>query len=130
VNLLLDTHVLLWWLEGSSQLGLRAKRALFLPGVTLWISAAVIWEITIKISGGLLKLRKPPAEVVPSLIERGFQALPIKIDHALAIRHLPPYHNDPFDRILVAQAQCEDFALVTANPAITAYDVRTIDASK
>ena len=130
MNLLLDTHVLLWWLAGSRQLGLRAKRDLFLPGVTLWISAAVVWEITIKVGAGRLKLRKPPAEIIPSLIERGFQALPIKIDHALAIRHLPAMHNDPFDRMLVAQAQCEGLTLVTADPAVAAYDIRTIDASK
>jgi PIN domain nuclease of toxin-antitoxin system len=129
MNLLLDTHVLLWWLEGSAKLGLRAKKALFSPGVTLWISAAVVWEITIKVGAGRLKLRQPPAEVVPSLIERGFQALPINLDHALAIRHLPPIHSDPFDRMLVAQAQCEGLTLVTADPAITAYEVRTVDAS-
>ena len=130
MNLLLDTNVLIWWLEGSSQLGLRAKRTLFLPGVTLWISVAVVWEITIKIGAGRLKLRKPPAEVVPSLIERGFQALPIKIDHALAIRHLPPYHNDPFDRLLIAQALAEDMAILTADRFFRKYPAELLWCGK
>ena len=79
--------------------------------------------------GRRLKMNKPPEEIISALLETGFQALPIRIPHALAIQTLPPKHADPFDRILVAQAQCEDLTIVTADPAITACDVRTIDAS-
>lgn len=62
--------------------------------------------------------------------EWGIQPLPITFEHAIAVRSLPPHHNDPFDRMLVAQAQCENLTLVTVDPAITAYNVRTIDAAR
>lgn len=130
MNLLLDTHVLLWWMDGSKRLGKRAKTAMVRPGASLWISAASVWELAIKLGSGRLKMRKPLEEAISALLESGFQGLPISIPHALAIRALPPTHADPFDRILVAQAQCDDLTIVTADPAITAYDVRAIDASE
>jgi PIN domain nuclease of toxin-antitoxin system len=130
VNLLLDTHVLIWWLEGSKRLGAQAREAMFASGVTLWISAATVWEIIIKSSAHRLKLPKPVEHIIPSLIEQGFRPLPIAIQHALALKNLPMHHADPFDRILVAQAQCEGLTLVTVGPAVLAYDVRTIDASQ
>lgn len=129
MNLLLDTHVLLWWIDGSKRLGRRAKAAMIRPGVSLWISAASVWELAIKLGAGRLKMNEPLEEIISALLETGFQALPIRIPHALAIRALPAKHADPFDRILVAQAQCEDLTIVTADPAISAYNVRTIDAS-
>lgn len=129
MNLLLDTHVLLWWIDGSKRLGKRAKAAMVRPNASLWISAASVWELSIKLGVGRLKMNKPLEEIISALLEMGFQALPIRIPHALAVRALPAKHADPFDRILVAQAQCEDLTIVTADPAIAAYDVRTIDAS-
>ena len=129
MNLLLDTHVLLWWIDGSKRLGKRAKAAMVRPSASLWISAASVWELAIKLGAGRLKTNEPLEEIISSLLEIGFQALPISLPHALAIRALPAKHADPFDRILVAQAQCEDLTIVTTDPAIAAYDVRTIDAS-
>ena len=129
MNLLLDTHALLWWIDGSKRLGSRTRAALFRPGVSLWISAASVWEMAIKSAAGRLRTGKPPHETISKLLEHGFQALPISIEHALAIRNLPCKHADPFDRMLVAQAQCEGLTIVTADAAIAAYDVRTIDAS-
>ena len=99
------------------------------PGVSLWISSASVWELAIKFGAGRLKMNEPLEEIISALLETGFQALPIRIPHTLATRALPAKHADPFDRILVAQAQCEDLTIVTADPAIAAYDVRTIDAS-
>jgi PIN domain nuclease of toxin-antitoxin system len=130
VNLLLDTHVLIWWIDGSKRLRPRAKNAMFAPGVTLWISSVSAWEIVIKSSVKRLKMERPPEITIPRLLEKGFRALPINIKHALAVRTLPPNHKDPFERMHVTQAQCEDLILVTADPAITAYDIRTIDASE
>ena len=129
MNLLLDTHVLLWWIDGSKRLGLRAKTAMFKSGVSLWLSAASAWELIIKFNAGRLKLGKPPDETITQLIESGFQTLPITVRHALAIGALPSRHADPFDRILVAQAQCEDLTIVTADELIASYNVRTMDAS-
>lgn len=130
MNLLLDTHVLIWWLEASEQLGARSKAAMFRRDATLWFSAASVWEMSIKTALGRLELNRPLESVIPLLLERGFRSLPITIQHALAVQGLPRHHSDPFDRMLVAQAQCEDLTLVTADPAITAYDVRAIDASR
>ena len=129
MNLLLDTHVLLWWIDGGKKLGPRAKAAMFRPGVSAWISAASAWELAIKLSAGRLKLGKPPEATVSALLEGGFHGLPISLRHALAVRSLPSHHADPFDRMLVAQAQCEDLTIVTADRAIEHYDVRTLDAS-
>ncbi len=102
---------------------------MFRDGVTLWVSAAAVWEMAIKTARGRLQMDPPVEETIPLLLKQGFLRLPITIQHALAVRTLPLLHNDPFDRMLVAQAQCEDLTLVTADPAIMAYDIRTIDAS-
>ena len=130
MNLLLDTHVLVWWLLDSKRIGKAARRVMLRPGAALFISAASVWEISIKSGTGRLKLKQPPEKCVPSLFENGFLPLPVNVQHSLAVRTLPPHHNDPFDRMLIAQAQCEDLVLMTTDSAITAYDVRTIDASE
>jgi PIN domain nuclease of toxin-antitoxin system len=129
MNLLLDTHVLIWWLQDSDKLGRRARQAILRPGAAVFISSACIWEISIKSALGRLKLKEPLGKSIPDLVAGGFHNLPIDFEHALAVRDLPPHHNDPFDRMLIAQAQCEDLTLMTVDPAITPYDVRTIDAS-
>ena len=129
MNLLLDTHVLIWWLQDSDKLGRRARQAILRPGAAVFISSACIWEISIKSALGRLKIKEPLGKCIPDLVAGGFHHLPIGFEHALAVQDLPSHHNDPFDRMLIAQAQCEDLTLVTADPAITPYDVRTIDAS-
>lgn len=130
MNLLLDTHVLIWWIEGSPKLGKRAKKILLQADATVWVSAASIWEISIKAAAGRLDPFDPPEAWMPKLVnELGVRSLSITFEHAAAVRHLPRHHADPFDRILIAQAQCENLTLLTADPQIEAYDVRTIDAS-
>jgi PIN domain nuclease of toxin-antitoxin system len=129
MNLLLDTHVLIWWLQDSDRLGRRARHAILRPGAAVFISSASMWEISIKSAAGRLKIKEPLAKCIPDLVAGGFHHLPINFEHALAVRDLPPHHNDPLDRMLIAQAQCEDLTLMTVDPAITPYDVRTIDAS-
>ena len=129
INLLLDTHVLLWWLLDSDKLGRRARVAILRPGAGLFISSASVWEISLKSALGRLKLKEPLEKCLPDLVASGFRPLPINFEHALAVRDLPPHHADPFDRMLIAQARCEDLTLMTADAAIAVYDVRTIDAS-
>jgi PIN domain nuclease of toxin-antitoxin system len=91
------------------------------------VSAATAWEITIKHALGKLSLPLPPAEYLPSrMAALGHRSMPIDHRHALQVAVLPPHHKDPFDRILIAQAQVEDMHLVTADQIIGAYDVRTI----
>ena len=130
INLLLDTHVLIWWLEKSPRLGAGTKKTLLSPNARPTVSAVSIWEISIKAALGRLHLADPLENWVPKLREWGVQELPISFEHATAAGNLPPYHNDPFDRMLVAQARCEGLTIVTVDPALRAYDVRTIDASR
>jgi PIN domain nuclease of toxin-antitoxin system len=131
MNILLDTHVLIWWVEKSPRLGSRAKRTLLSPETRPVVSAASIWEMAIKAATGRLNLGDPLESWVPRLEnDWGVHPLAISFEHATAVRQLPAHHNDPFDRMLVAQAQCEGLTLATADPLIAPYDVRTIDASK
>jgi PIN domain nuclease of toxin-antitoxin system len=129
MNLLFDTHALLWWMDNSKRLGSRARAVLRDPQNDVWISAVCIWEVSIKVSIDRLKLNAPFEECIDLELAQGFRSLQVTFRHAFAIRHLPLYHNDPFDRLLIAQAQCENLTLITADPWIRNYDVRTIDAS-
>ncbi len=131
MNLLLDTHILIWWLEKSPRIGARTRKKLLDPSALLWMSAASVWEISIKSALGRLDQLDAPEVWIPRLRDEwGVRPLPIKIDHAMAVRTLPRLHGDPFDRMLVAQALCEDLTLVTADRRIAAYDIRTLDASQ
>jgi len=130
MNVLFDTHTLLWWLRNSQRLGKHAKALILAEETLVWISSVSIWEMSIKAALGRLDLLEPFEEQLHAEMERsGFRELAVTFDHALAVRKLPPYHADPFDRMLIAQARCEDLTLMTADSAITAYDLRTIDAS-
>ena len=129
MDLLLDTHAILWWLQDSRRLGARARKAILDPQASVYLSSASVWEIAIKSGLGRLRLRVDPEECIPALFAEGFLPLPIGIHHALAVRTLPLHHADPFDRILIAQARSDSLTLVTADPQIEAYDVRTLDAS-
>lgn len=129
-NLLLDTHVLIWWLEKSPRLGPRIKKTLLQPRTAPWVSAISIWEIAIKAASDRLDMKTPMEEWVPQLAgEWGVHPLAISFEHAMAAGKLPRHHADPFDRMLVAQAQCEGLSIVTVDPAIRAYEVPTLDAS-
>ena len=96
----------------------------------MYLSAASAWEIAIKSCQGKLRLPDPPLKYVPSRLEQ-FGVLPLAIDqaHALHVFTLPLHHRDPFDRILIAQAQLEHLPILTSDPVFAAYDVRTIAAS-
>jgi PIN domain nuclease of toxin-antitoxin system len=129
MNLLLDTHALLWWMDNSKQLGRRALAAIKDPHNEVRISAVCIWEVSIKTSIGRLKLKSSFEERIQLELEQGFRSLPITFAHAYAVGALPLHHSDPFDRLLIAQARCENLTLLTAGPWMRAYDVRTVDAS-
>jgi prevent-host-death family protein len=99
--------------------------------LTRFLSAASAWEIAIKVGLGKLKLPEPPARYVPArLAEQGMDALPIDHGHALRVAELPDHHADPFDRLLVAQAQLERMTLMTADPQLLAYEVDTLWAAE
>jgi PIN domain nuclease of toxin-antitoxin system len=129
VTLLLDSQALLWWREGSRRLGPRARAAISRDAFGVLVSAASAWEFAIKSATGKLKLREPVEQWLPAaLAGSGFDPLPVTIAHALKVTTLPFHHADPFDRLLIAQAQLENLTLVTADSAFEDYDVTLLDA--
>ncbi len=124
MRLLLDTHVLLWWLS-AQRLRPKARAAIAAADSDVCVSAATVWEMSIKAALGKLAA---PDDLSDQIVHHGFDILPIGLAHALAVRSLPPHHADPFDRMLVAQAQIEDLTLVTRDANISRYDVRVLQA--
>lgn len=120
MRLLLDTHVLLWWLDDPGLLSAGARNAIAAGSNTVFVSAAAAWEIAIKRALGRLDA---PDDLAEAMAAECLQPLPITIPHALAVATLPPIHQDPFDRIQVAQAQLEHLCLVTRDTFIQQYDV-------
>lgn len=116
-DLLLDTHVALWWLDEDPSL-LRRARPLIESADRVYVSTASLWEIAIKVSIGKLKV---PDGLPQMFVDSGFEVLAISADHSWEVRRLNLYHSDPFDRLLVAQANCEGLKLITADRKLTAY---------
>ncbi len=122
MRLLLDTQAILFLLDDRPlpQVATEAMARLGTVGV---VSVASIWEMAVKAAVGKLD---PPAELLDVLIEQRFEVLSIRLEHAYATRELPMHHRDPFDRLLIAQAQAEHLPIVTGDPVFPAYDVRVI----
>ena len=125
MNLLLDTHALLWWLDDNPTLSAEARDAIADGRNLVFVSAVVIWEIRIKQALGKLQL---PANFREVLDGQALDELPLTVDHAHRLAELPPLHRDPFDRMLVAQAMAERLTIVTRDPDIPRYPVRVIKA--
>ena len=125
MRLLLDTHALLWWLDGDRRLSLKARRAIASQSNSILVSAASAWEIATKARLGKLPgATEVAADVAAIVAGQGFLPLDITLLHAQRAGNLPGDHRDPFDRMLVAQSQIEDVALVTDDDAFEAVDVR------
>jgi PIN domain nuclease of toxin-antitoxin system len=123
VRLLLDTHLLLWWLADDPALGAHARELISTPEHLIFFSAASIWEIWIKQSIGKLDL---PDDFADVLADQAMEPLAVTVDHAHALRQLPLIHRDPFDRMLIAQAQMENLPIVTADDQFLRYEVEII----
>ena len=126
-RLLLDTHVFLWWLADHPRLGAQAKAAIADMANPVFISAASGWEIAIKRQLGKLSA---PDNLDAAVEAAGFDHLPITFFHGEQAGLLPGHHRDPFDRMLVAQAQAEGLVIVTADPKIVLYGIRTLTAEE
>jgi PIN domain nuclease of toxin-antitoxin system len=124
VRLLLDTHVVLWWLTDDPTLDDEIKDRLDRES-DVYLSPATIWEVAIKQSIGKLI---EPVDLPERIRDSGFRELPITFEHGIAAGRLPLIHRDPFDRMLVAQARLEDLTLVTRDADIQKYDVRLLTA--
>lgn len=123
MNLLLDTHVLIWWDEGQ-RLSAEARRAIR-EADEVYVSAASAWEIAIEIGLGRLSPRRT---VEQAAAESGFVELPVTFRHAARVASLPPHHRDPFDRLLIAQAAEEGLTVVTRDPMLGAYRIPLVPA--
>ena len=126
MRLLLDTHVWLWWLGDDRRLGRRARQALGNPRNEVYVSAASAWEIAIKSALGKLRLAK--ADLEAEIAANGFLELEVRTRHAIRAGGPGPVHEDPFDRMLVAQAQVEDLTVVTGDPMFERYGVSLLEA--
>lgn len=124
---LLDTHTFLWWNLNDPQLSQAARRFIADGGNDIFLSAASAWEIAIKCTIGRLTLPEIPERYVANRMARHrFQPLPIQLSHALHVFNLPGIHQDPFDRLLIAQSQLESLPILTADPEIARYPVDII----
>jgi PIN domain nuclease of toxin-antitoxin system len=121
VKLLLDTHLLLWTAGHPDRLPGKARDLIAAPENDLFFSSASLWEVVIKRGLGRDDFKVDPRLLRRGLLDNGYSELPIGSEHVVAIDNLPAIHKDPFDRILVAQAQVEGIALLTADPTVAQY---------
>lgn len=121
MRLLLDTHILIWTLLEPEKLAQSTQVAIASDENEVFVSVATIWEISIKEAAG--KLRFPVARIDDILIRIGYGLIPIYLDHALVAGQLPLHHRDPFDRMLIAQAQIEGLTLVSQDQTFAAYGI-------
>lgn len=127
--MLLDTQVWLWMLAAPERLSKRTRALVVSVENELVLSAASAWEIAIKHGLGKLQLPELPETYIPRLMARtGVTPLPIHHRHALHVASLPLHHRDPFDRLLVAQAQLEELPILTADPVFRQYDIEALPA--
>lgn len=125
MKLLLDTHTFLWWLSSPDKLAQSAALALADPANEVHVSVITLWEIAIKRVIGKLQA---PIDLQADVAGAGFQLLAMTVDHIVATEHLPLHHRDPFDRMLIAQAQLEGCTLVTRDPNFPLYNLPLIVA--
>ena len=125
MRLLLDTHVLLWWLVDDPSLGEEARVGISDPGSSVFVSAATVWEVSIKQALGKLEA---PSDLLHQVELNRFEPLSMTISHAYTAGALPRHHDDSFDRMLVAQAMKEDLVLQTGDPRMSRYGVETVAA--
>ena len=127
MKLLLDTHVFIWWDSEPARLSPRALALCQDRQNTLLLSVVSLWEMQIKLQLGKLKLALPLKEIVEGQRRtNNVEILPVTLEHVLGLENLPPYHKDPFDRLLVAQAIVEEAVLVSADPNIAKYPVQIV----
>jgi PIN domain nuclease of toxin-antitoxin system len=119
VRLLLDTHVLLWWLSDDRKLAKDTRDIIANPNNDVLVSSASVWEIAIKAALGRLEIELDDLE--DAIVKNGFRPLPIQYQHAVTVGRLPAVHRDPFDRMLVAQASVEELRIVSHDRVFERY---------
>ncbi len=124
MRLLIDTHILIWFLEGNKLLAKSRRQIIADPQNNVLVSIASLWELAIKISVGKLTLAKPLADVIKQIAIEDFEILPISPEHTLQVSTLPFHHRDPFDRIIIAQSQTENLTIMTDDNDFKIYGVK------
>lgn len=124
-SILMDTCVFLWWISDDHRLGQLAKKIIANPATSVYVSAATPWEIGIKRCLGKLQA---PDNIDTIIEESGFKPLSISCFHAKNAAQLPAHHKDPFDRVMIAQAQAEGLEVLTADTQFLQYGIRVIEA--
>jgi len=120
-GVLADTQIVVWWLLDDERLPAAARELIEQGGVPVYVSAASVWEAAIKV--GKAKLRVPTDDLPAELEREGFDLLPVTAADGWAVRNLPDHHSDPFDRLIIAQAQSAGLPVLTVDPAFRDYDV-------
>jgi PIN domain nuclease of toxin-antitoxin system len=127
MKILLDTHTFLWWISDDQKLSGRAREIISDGSNELFLSAATGWEIAIKVQIGRLKLPEEPIRfIIEQMRINAIQSLPIQMNHALHISTLPQHHRDPFDRLLIAQAQLEGLPVLSSDHQLANYQIEVI----
>ena len=121
MNLLLDTHVALWAITDSPRLSAVARDLIVAEKTVVWVSVASVWEIAIKHALGRGDMPVSSLDAVRYFNDSGYRLLSIAPEHVVAVENLPPHHQDPFDRLLVAQALFEPMRLMTNDPVVALY---------
>jgi PIN domain nuclease of toxin-antitoxin system len=125
-RVLLDTHTLVWWVEGRENLSTKARETIQDDDTVVLVSAASAWELAIKSRLGKFRSRELSERLDEQILEEGFVALAISIEHAIRAGGLDSPHKDPFDRMLIAQAQIEDASVISKDKAFDDFAVRRI----
>jgi len=126
MRLLIDTHILIWFLEGNKLLSKSRRQIIANPQNDVFVSIASLWEMAIKISVGKLTLAKLLADVIKQIAVENIEILPIAPEHTLQISVLPFHHRDPFDRIIIAQAQLENLPVMTDDDEFGYYGIKIL----
>ncbi len=127
MNYLLDTHSFLWFIAGNAKLSDRTRLLIENTDTQLYLSIASLWELSIKISIGKLFLKEPFEKIIPAqLAQNSIDLLQISIEHTAALIELPFHHRDPFDRLMIAQAQVEQLPIISKDSAFSAYKIQQI----
>jgi len=127
MKLLLDTHAFIWWDSEPNRVSPNAFVQCQDRANELWLSVASVWEVQVKLQLGKLRLSLPLAKLIESQQQtNGLQVLPITLAHVLALEQLPDHHKDPFDRLLIAQANVEGAVLISHDPLFAKYAVKVV----
>ena len=126
MNLLVDTHAMLWFVAGDARMSRKARKAIESRDTVNYVSIASWWEIAIKCSLGKLKIDTPLETFISERVDEGFRVLGIETRHLTGLADLPFHHRDPFDRLLISQAMSENMPVCTSDSRFAEYEIRVV----